>query len=202
MRYIVLPALLALAGCGTEPRVPPGMQTGASATTTVSPDFDRAKRRVAVLPFVNSATGGPDYAAAEKFAGRLEGLGFKITGSSATEAACRELLVDPARELSLEYLSLLAGTLGVDYLLTGTVHYARDTGYSYSPVNEYGFTGGPGRERLDGQSLRLRDAATGEVVLSSFCCDKEYYGQSIAAELAESVGRALFPERYKTSFRP
>lgn len=204
MRFsILLPVFFALSACGSAPRVPAGWQTGAAATTTVSPRFDRAKKRVAVLPFAKSGQEGLNYQVPHKLAARLAEMGFEVIGPDRAEGALRELLVNPAKPISPEYIKRAGNLLGADYLLSGTIQYNRIPGSS-TYMDERGAYGGGAapREELDGQAVRLTDVETGEVVLSSFCCGDGFYGTSVAAEIAESIARALFPQRYKTSFRP
>ena len=203
-RHILIPALLMLSACGvaSTPRVPVEQQTGASATTRLSPRFDKKKNRVAILPFVNSGISGLDYGTPDKLALKLMEMGFIVVDRSQTEAIFTELKLNMSGAISPEQLKQVGKLLGIDLLAAGTLQYTRVPGSSYAYGNKFGTSGNSveGYDRLDGETIRMIDIETGEVMISSFCCDEKFNGSSMAVEIAESIERQLFPEKHQSSF--
>ena len=48
---------------------------------------------------------------------------------------------------------------------------------------------------IEGESIRMIDVETGEVMISSFCCDKGFNGSSMVVEVAESIKRKVSPDK-------
>ncbi len=173
-------------------------------TTVISPNFNfQQKKKLAILPFSNSGKEGLDYAIPDKLSVKLMEMGFTVVDRSQIEAVFQELKLNYSGAIAPETLKQIGKLLSVDMIVVGTAHYVyvppRSSGgvyggsYGVPGIGDYEAQGG--FYGLVGESLRMIDVETGEVLISSNCQPENGHprGKSMAYEIAESINRKLQP---------
>jgi len=127
---------------------------GYAADVSISKNFNMSKKRVAVLPFVNSGKEGFNSFASDHLAQGLMEMGFTIIERQRLQVLFDELQLDMLGNLSISELTKIRQLSGIDIIVFGSISYiqyaTRASTYDYA----------------DGISVRFVDMATGEVFLS------------------------------------
>lgn len=126
---------------------------GNSADVSLGKNFDITKKRIAVLPLINSGNTGINYFASDHLAQSLMEMGFTIVERQQLQTLFNELKLDMSGNLSQSDLIKIGQLSRIDTLVFGSVDYI---GYS-------------GNHYANGISVRFVDIATGEVFLSGRC---------------------------------
>ena len=127
---------------------------GYSADVSLGKNFDISKKRVAVLPFINSGnTGnkGLNFFVSDHLAQGLMDMGFIIVERQQIQTLFDELKLDMSGNISQSDLIKIGQLSRIDTLVFGSVDYSV---WSYA---------------ANGVSVRFVDVATGEVFLSGRC---------------------------------
>ena len=138
------------------------------AETATSRNFSlKTKNKVAILPFVNEGKEGTDNAVADKLSLKLMSMGFTVVERTQLERIFSEHKLNFTGALSSKELKEIGKVLSIDMIVFG--------------INNYKYT--PGRDshrkKLVSQSVRFVDVETGEVMISSYCCDVKVPKQQI-----------------------
>jgi hypothetical protein len=184
---------LVLVGCASGmKKVSVPQQPGKYSNTIVNPKFDFAnKNRVAILPFHKTGQDGIEYTTSDKLANRLLEMGFTIVDRSQVDAAFNTLNLNAVGMISVEKLKEIGKLLPVDIIAVGTLHYEYIPNYDLAKALNAAPIGN--KQYLSGESLRLIDVNTGEVMVSSYCCDPGFKGDSMIIEIAESIKDKIVP---------
>lgn len=152
------------------------------AETAVSESFSREfKKKVAILPFMNDGKEGVDHSVADKLGLKLMQLGFVVVERSQLEKIFQELKLNYSGSISGEELKKIGKILSVDMVVFGT------NNFQYVPGRD------SHRKKLVSQSVRFVDVQSGEVLISSYCCDVKT-PQSQIIYIIESLGENLSPK--------
>jgi len=160
------------------------------ASTAISKNFSPSKhRKIAVLPFQNNGQSGTDSQIADKLSLRLMERGFTIVERSQLERVFEEVKLNYTGALSQAELKKIGKVLSVDMIIMGTLQYA------YAPsqttlVGNYA-SSTEGYLFLQSETARFIDIETGEVLINSFCCDKDIGENGKINEIASSIELTL-----------